>query len=270
MNFSYHSASLTFYFILSLFFIFLFITVLVSKVLILNIREVFYILYQLFPEVTERFVQGMFNLSKQPNSLNIIAFILSIYFSKDFFLSLNRAFSYVTEKQNRPRFNLYLMSLSLPFLFTLILFLYLIKVLIQWLVNYFSSLVLYLNVLFGESVTIYLHNLVLKLYSLLFLNYIFEVVILSSFVYSGYFFLLRFEKSMGRDVFIVSLVVSILILLLKRIFEAVTSIVFSKSPLFVIMGSVFIVIMWLRIMFDIILIGARLLFYLEKASSPEA
>lgn len=239
---------------------------LVSKVLILNIGEIFYILYQLFPEVAEWFVQGVFNLSKQPNNLNIIAFMLSVYFSKDFILSLNRAFSYVTEKQNRLRFNLYLMSLFLPFLSTLILFLYLIKVLVQWLVNYSSSLVLYLNVLFGESVTIYLHNLVLKLYSLLFLNYIFEAVILSSFVYSGYFFLLRFEKPMGKNVFIVSLVVSILILLLKRIFEVVASIFFSKSPLFVIMGPIFIVIVWLRMMFDIILIGARLLFYLEKAS----
>lgn len=247
----------------SIFTLILFIT---SKLIILNIGEIYYLLSQLFPQVAESFVQTVFLISKQSNNINIVLIAVAIYFSKDFFIALAKAFYYITDRKAKQKLNLYIMILFLPVIILLIIFIYLLKLFINVSIHYFANLISHLRLLFGDNAN-NIYNFILKIKQLMFLNSIFEFLILFSFIFSGYYLLLDFRK---RQTVYMSIFITSIILSIKFTFGILVDFLFSKSPLFTIMGSIFVVIIWLKIVFDIILIGARSLYYLEKASKVEA
>lgn len=269
LNISYHSASLTFYFLMSVISIFTLIVFITSKLIMLNIGEVYYLLSQFFPQITESFVQTVFLISKQSTNANILLIFMAIYFSKDFFLALAKAFQYITDRKSKNRLNLYIMIFFLPVIILLITFIYLLKLFLKIFIEYFATLVYHLKLLFGDKIDSIYHFL-LNIQNLMILNNIFEFLILFLFVFSGYYLLLDFGK---KNTAYVSLFITIIILLIKITFGALVKYFFSKSPLFTVMGSVFMVILWFKIVFDIMLIGGRFLYYLDKldkASKMEA
>lgn len=243
--------------------------IVLSKIIILNIGEIFYILFQFFPDIAVNFVKTVFVLSQQPIGLNILSLVLSIYFSKDFFIALTKAFSYVTEKSVNTRFSIYVMIFSLPTVVFIMVLIYILKTLINILFRYFNEIVDYLNLLFSNQFSQSLHNMINITYKLLFAGDVFEIFIISIFLFSAYSFLSGLEIG-KRYIYSVSLSIGIVIVFLKKLFASLFLSFIVKSPVFVVVGSIFAVVVWLKMVFDIILIGARFLYYLEKASGKEA
>lgn len=269
-NIGYHSASLTFYFLMSFISMFSLIVLLVSKIIMLNIGEVYYIISKFFPQATENFVQTVFIISKQSGSINIFLVGLAIYFSKDFFIALNNAFSYITQTKQKRNFNLYIMVLSMPVVVLLVILLYILKFTVELVLTYFISAVGYLETLFGYQITAKLYSILIYLKQLLAFGFLFEFAVLFIFIFSAYYLMIKSSKTINRYKLYVAAVVSTIILLWKMVFGIISGMVLSKNPLFLVMGSVFIVIVWVKLMFDTVLIGARAIFYLEKASTREA
>lgn len=242
--------------------------VVLSKLLLFNIGEIYYIIFQFFPTVAENFVKTVFTLSQQPASLNIISFLLSIYFSKDFFLSMTKALSYITEKNFENKFSIYVMTLSLPVVLILFISLYILKFILTFIFNSFSLILKYLTLLFDEKTVIFIKKIVFKLYNIIFAGEVFELITLSVFIFIAYYLLANIK--IKKAVFYTSLAVSLVILILKNVFSFIFSYFIVKSPVFAAIGLIFAVILWLKIMFDIFLIGARFLYYVKKASFEEA
>lgn len=240
----------------------------ISKLLLFNIGEIYYILFQFFPAIAESFVKTIFILSKQPTAFNLISILLSIYFSKDFFLSMTKAFSYTMEKNFENRFSIYVMTLSLPIVLILFISIYILKFLLILIFHSFSLIVNYLNLLFDEKIVYFVINTVSQMYNIILAGNLFELSTLSIFIFTAYYFLAGVK--MKKAVFYISIIVSLVILILKNIFGFIFSHFIVKSPVFAASGLIFAVILWFKIMFDIFLLGSRLLYYIEKASLEEA
>lgn len=253
--------------VVSIFTLIVFVT---SKLIMLNIGDVYYIISKFFPEAAEKFVQTVFFISKQSGSLNIILILLAFYFSKDFFIALATAFSFVTQTQQKKKKNIYIMIFSLPVVVVIITLLYLFKFLIKLLLSYFVVITAHFKILFGEKFTQKLHDFLLYIERMLSFGFVFEFFVLFIFVFSAYYLMVNIQNITKIQIVYISLLVSMSVLVLKIGFGIMYTYLLSKNPLFVVMGSVFIITVWVKLMFDIVLIGARLIYYLEKASSKEA
>lgn len=246
--------------------IFALVLLIASKLMMLNLGEVYYILSQFFPEVAEKFVHTMYLISKQSDSFNLFFVILAFYFSKDLFVALVKAFSYITQGYQKQKRNVYIMIFSLPVVVLIITLIYLLKFLINFFLTYFMSGIPYLEILFGKEITNKIHTTLIYIREVLSFGVLFEFTVLFMFILFAYRLLIETKSITKTQVVYVSVLVSVLILVLKAVFGVIYGVFLTKSPLFAVMGSIFIVIVWVKMMFDMILIGGRLIYYLEKAS----
>lgn len=242
------------------------VVLVMSRIIMLNIGEVYYIISRFFPQAAETFVQAVFVISKQSGGVNVLLVGLSLYFSKDFFVALSNAFSYVTQTRQRKNFNLYVMVLSMPVVVLLVTLLYVLKLSVKLVLSYFISAVIYLETLFGHQITVRLYEVLVNARQVLAFGFVFEFAVLFIFILSAYYLMIETANMSGRHRLYVAAAVSAIILLLKTVFGMMYSMMLTKNPLFLVMGSVFIVIVWVKLMFDAVLVGARLIFYLERAS----
>jgi Predicted membrane protein len=126
-NYAYHSSALTFYFLMTIFPLLFFIISVISLLAIINISEIYFILYKIFPNSAESFLNTVLKLSQSQVAQKsiVITILLSIFFSKDLFVAISQAFSYIYEaKVAEGRVILIISMLALPFLATLILIFY--------------------------------------------------------------------------------------------------------------------------------------------------
>lgn len=245
------------------------VVLVMSKIIMLNIGEVYYILSRLFPQVAEKFVQTVFSISKQSEGINTVLVVLALYFSKDFFVALSNAFSFVTQARQKKKYNLYVMILSMPVVVLLVTLLYILKVVVNFVLSYFISVVTYLETLFGHDITMMLYYVLVYTRQILAFGFVFEFVALFVFILSAYYLMIETENTAGRHRIYIAAAVSAVILIFKTIFGIISSMILTKNPLFLVIGSVFVVIVWMKLMFDAVLLGARVIFYIEKAPIEE-
>jgi membrane protein len=264
-NYSYHSSALTYYLLLSIFPLLVFIFSVLSLFVFFNISYVYYILYNLFPSVSDQFLNIILNFYKRESSINIsfLSILISLYFAKDLFIAIQMAFSAVWEigyKGNKR--NLVVAVISLPFLSLFLLVLYLLALVIK----YVEEIKLFLEKLdlFFIKWFLFIINFISENVKVLLNLLNFSEILIFWFLV---FLLFRFFtpiKVNKRKTLISSVLFTIFLILLKKVFEIILIKLLSKSPLFLTLGSVFVFLVWVKISFDIILIGQRFLYYYNK------
>ncbi|WP_297887634.1 YhjD/YihY/BrkB family envelope integrity protein [Sulfurihydrogenibium sp.] len=128
-NYSYHSSALTYYLLLSIFPLIIFIFSVFSLIAFFNISYVYYVFYNLFPSVAEQFLNVVLKFYSKETSINVsfLSVLVSLYFAKDLFIAIQMSFSYVWEMEyHGKKKNLIVAVVALPFLSLLFLILYMV------------------------------------------------------------------------------------------------------------------------------------------------
>ncbi|MGB9766283.1 MAG: YhjD/YihY/BrkB family envelope integrity protein [Sulfurihydrogenibium sp.] len=264
-NYGYHSSALTFFLLLSIFPLFIFLLSVFSLLAFFNISYVYYILYNLFPSFAKDILDNVLKFYNTEVSINLSFFsiFISLYFSKDLFIAIQMAFSYVWETEYKGnRQNLIVAVLSLPVLaliFTGIYIFMLLLKFIQEIKHFLESLdIFFLNWLL-EIINFLNKNIKLLSYS----SNVLKVFIIWFFVFLLFYYFTP-KKVFKRDVLVTSLIFTFFLLVLEFLFKILLLNFLSKNPLFLTLGSIFVFIMWAKFSFDIILIGERFLYYLSN------
>lgn len=264
-NYSYHSSALTYYLLLSIFPLIIFIFSVFSLIAFFNISYVYYVFYNLFPSVAEQFLNVVLKFYSKETSINVsfLSVLVSLYFAKDLFIAIQMSFSYVWEMEyHGKKKNLIVAVVALPFLSLLFLILYMvtfvfkyiqeIKVFLEKLDLFFIKWILYVVDFIAENIHIFFHLLNLS-----------EILIFWFFVFLLYKFFTPVSVDFKR-VLVSSIIFTIFLVFIKVVFETILIKFLSKSPLFLTLGSVFVFLIWVKISFDVILIGQRFLYYYTK------
>ncbi len=247
--------------------LFIFVFSILSFIAFLKISEIYYIVYKLFPNVAENFLENVlkFYNTNLSTNLSLISILLSLYFGKDLFIAIQMAFHYIWELEYTPdRKKLFVSILALPFLVIIFIIFYLFKILLQFvdeIKNYLENfdviflkwLVVFVNFLYENIDTIF---------SLLNISEMFTFFIIVYLLF--YFFIpITVEK---RKLVLIIFFVSACLFIMRILFESVIIQFLSKNPLFLTVGSLFAFLVWVKLSFDIILIGQRILYYYSKHS----
>lgn len=264
-NYSYHSSALTFYFLLSVFPLFIFIFSIVSLLAFLNISYVYYIFYNLFPSIAEKFLDTVikFYSTNISTHTSIVSILISLYFSKDLFIAIQMAFSYVWEIDYRgDKKNLIISIISLPVLSLILIFFYGIMIFLKFL-NEIRTFLEKLDLFFTKWILFFINFVDENI------NLIFQILNFSKMLIMWFFIFLLFyfftpSKVSKKEKYVSSILTALLLIILEYLFEKFIISFLSKSPLFFILGSVFAFLIWVKISFDIILIGQRFLYYYSK------
>ncbi|MBX0310308.1 MAG: YihY/virulence factor BrkB family protein [Sulfurihydrogenibium sp.] len=249
-----------------------FIISVISLIAIINISEIYFILYKIFPNSAESFLNTVLKLSQSQAAQKsiVITILLSIFFSKDLFVAISQAFSYIYEaKVAEGRVILIISMLALPFLATLILVLYVFLFIVKFLFSNIEKITsgVSKNILFIERIKNFLEFINNKLGLLQIILNLSEVFIFALIIWLIYYFFTPVQeksKNFIKHVLTISIFISILMFLLKIIFTFLILNLLSVNPLYLTMGSIFTFIIWVKLCFDILLIGERMIYYLEK------
>ncbi len=253
---------------MALFPILVFIISVVSIFSFLSISEVYYVLYKLFPSIADKVLDLIMNTahSKILAGSLLINIILSFYFSKDLFIALSYSFWFIFESKEMESKKVLLISIfSLPFLVFAIILIYILKLIINFLifnVEKFHSF----EIKSLDSIIYFINSIIQKLDLIFEILNISEYFIICFFVWLIYynFTPLKNKKLIKEKVFFISIFVALVIFVLKIAFTNFIKNFFIINPLYLIFGSLFFIIIWIKICFDILLIGERFLFYLVK------
>ncbi|MCW4574009.1 YhjD/YihY/BrkB family envelope integrity protein [Venenivibrio stagnispumantis] len=254
----YHSASVSFYFLMSLIPLLFFIIHTTSLIAYNHIKQVIEYLYILFPEQVYNFVNLIVDISMKNKSFGVISLILSIYFSKDFFFSLQDAINFTFEDRKiEAKKKRLVVILSLPFLTFLIILFILIQLIFMFIINFFKDFSIFSFI--AEYIT-----LIQKI------SLIFEFIAVFFLMFSIYYFLLPFNNLSKYQIGLVSSFITILIQIIKYIFNLYLSYVSHINSVYVAAGGIFAFLIWIKLNFDVILIGSRILFYIDNQNLPSS
>lgn len=253
---------------MALFPILIFIISVLSLFSFLNISEVYYVLYYLFPTIADKVLDFIINTAhlKILASSLLLNIILSFYFSKDLFIALSYSFQFVFENKGIESKKILLVSiLSLPFLVFVIILVYILKLIVNFFILNVEKLYS-LEIKPLDSI-IFLINIIIQKLDLIFgILDISEYFIILFFVWLIYhnFTPLKNKNLFKKEMFFLSLFVALVIFVLKIIFANFIKNFLVVNPLYLVLGSIFFIVIWMKICFDILLIGERYLFYLVK------
>lgn len=234
----------------------------------LNISEIYYILYQFFPNVADKVLDVIINTaySKILTGSIVVNIILSLYFSKDLFGALSYSFQFIFESKEVESKKVLLISIfSLPFFVFVIILIYILKMIVSFLIHNIEKL--YSFEIKPLDNIIYLISSIVRKIDLIFgVLDISEYSVVLLFIWITYynFTPLEEKKIFKREIFFVSLFTALIMFILKIAFTKFLKDFLIVNPLYLIFGSLFFIIIWMKIFFDILLIGERLLYYLIK------
>jgi membrane protein len=160
--------------------------------------------------------------------------------------------------------------LALPFLVTLILVFYIFLFIVKFLFSNIEKISSSVSkdILFIERIKNFLEFINNKLGLFQIILNLSEILIFALMIWLIYYFFTPVQeksKNFIKHVLTISIFISILMFLLKIVFTFLILNFFSANPLYLTMGSIFTFIIWVKLCFDILLIGERMIYYLEKA-----
>lgn len=228
-NFGYHSASLTYQFLMVMGSIILLLAFISLYLPFFDPWRVYEYTKNALPSYATSLLDKMVTVYEKRASGSLLSLALAYYFSLSFTKSLNLAFGFVS--QRKPIEREVFIWIALPFL--LILY------------GVVLSLAIVLLTL-SKNFLGFLGNMFVDLFNLLLL---FLVI---SMLYSSYF-------KPKRKTLIASAFTSLLLFLLNKLFSLVLVKMISLNPLYTIIGSPLLLLVWLYYSFYLLLIGARLI-----------
>ncbi|WP_297453057.1 YhjD/YihY/BrkB family envelope integrity protein [Persephonella sp.] len=263
-GFSYHAAAISFYTLMSFFPLLIFITVVVSYFATINTQAIVETLQKLFPQITQEFLNLLVTLTEKRTFFGIGSLIISFYFASSIFTSLHSAFIHVFENREesiKKKALVYLLGVPI---FTLILLgIYFIGLLISFLINLIKEFTVWqmlYKILSGIHLEFLLDifgnvGLIVQLISFVFIMFILYKYLAPHTIYNW------------KTVFNVGFFIAILLFLISLVFNKYIIIASKANPIYGALSGIFAFLAWLYLSFGIILIGARMLYYLEQVQS---
>ncbi len=228
-NFGYHSASLTYQFLMVMGSLVLLLTFISLYLPLFDPWRVYEYTKDALPSYASPLLDKLISVYEKRGSGSLLSLALAYYFSLSFAKSLNLAFGFVAQK--RPIEREIFIWIALPFLLI------------------FYGIVLSIAIalfIVSKGLLGFLGNRLVYIFNLLL---IFLVV---SLLYSSYF-------RPKRETFIASVFTSFLLFLLNKLFSLVLLKLVNLNPLYTVIGSPLLLLVWLYYSFYCLLIGARLI-----------
>lgn len=233
-NIGYHSASLSYQFLTVMGSLFMFLGFVSFYLPFLEPAKLYQALKNLLPSYADLVIAKLLPIYRNKGLGSAFSLLLAYYFSVSFAKSLNTAFGYVYRKKP-VKAELFFWT-AIPFMLLL-----------------YTSILSFAITLFALSKSL-LGSLYQRLTEFLNLFLLFLILVM---LYASYF---RFRKG----VILSSVFVSVMLLLLNRLFSSLLLKLVSMNPLFSFMGTPLVFLLWLYYSFFCLLLGVCLLRRLDE------
>ncbi len=237
------------------------LTVVLSYIADIKMDIVTEVLDRIFPSITQTFVNFLISLSKQRTIFGIFGLVISFYFATGIFSSIHTALVHIFEgREVGIQKTALVYILGVPVFTIALIFIYILGVILSFLVEGFMHTFIWK--LFLE----YLSKLGLDHIVSFFVDITNMIQFITYFIiiYLIYRYLTPLKVINLRDILVVTLIMSITLFLLKSLFNYYVSFASKTNPLYGSLSGIFAFLAWLYISFGFILVGARILFYLES------
>ena len=228
-NFGYHSASLTYQFLIVIGSIIMLTSFLSFYLPFFEPAKIYSFLRESLPSYAHTLLNDLISIYEKRSAGSLLSVILAYYFSVSFAKSLNTAFGYACGKKPVEKERLFIIFMPLLLiLYVLILSLAVVLLTIRKLLlgGIYSRL--------GEVLNLLLIFVSIKM------------------LYASYF-------KPKREVFIASAFVAFMFFFLNKVFSLVMVKLISLSPLYSVLGSPLLFLVWLYYSFYCLLVGAKLI-----------
>ena len=261
-GYGYHGAAVSYYILMSL--VPLLIVLTVGASYIANIKEetIIRIIGALFPEVTQNFMTFAVKLlSEQRTFFGIFGFLVAFYFSTRLFTALHTALIYTFEgKEVGLKRTALVYILGVPIFKFLIIFIYIVSIVLS------STLSILTNSIIWESLKNFFQKIGIGDIFLLVTNITNIVIFISFFIilFVIYHYLAPREEKILKDTILVTFISSFLLFVTKELFNQFIVLAAKTNPLYGSLSGIFTFLLWLYIGFSIVIIGSRVIYYLER------
>ncbi len=243
--------------------LFIVITVIVSHIAILNQEILNSIFQKLFPTNVEKFFNFINQISNKSAVFGIFSFLLSFYFASRIFGALHTAINHVFEKEDVPLKRVALIQVfGVPVFIISLIFIYIASFFINIFIDFVVSTTLweYINSLFSKVKLNFVLSLITDITKIV------DTITFFTIVFLIYRYFIP-EKVPLKNVLITSIFISVLLVIVKFGFGVYITFASKTNPIYGSLSGVFAFIAWIFITYNIILIGARTIYYLEKTKT---
>ncbi len=237
------------------------LTVILSYIADIKVDIISEVLNRFFPSITQTFLNFLVSLSKQRTFFGIVGLLVSFYFATGIFSSIHTALIYVFEGRDvgiQKTALIYL--LGIPVFTVVLIILYILGVVISFIVEGFIHTAIW-HVFFDYLSKIGIDEIV-----------DFFINITNMIQFSTYFIIIfmlyRYLTPLRivnlKNILWITLIMSISLFFLKSAFNYYVSFASKANPIYGSLSGIFAFLAWLYISFGFILVGARILFYMES------
>jgi len=246
---------------MSFFPLLLFLTVGISYIVSINTEAIISALQKFFPDITQQFLKLLITLAEKRNIFGFFGLVISFYFATSIFTALHSAFVYIfdgREESIKKKALVYL--LGVPIFTVLLLIIYLFGSFVSILLDIIKGFELWKHV---EEVFGFVHlKFLLDLLTNVGMIVQFTGFLIILFMLYKYLTPHLIHKS--RIIFYVSVLIATILIILSMLFNKYILIASKANPIYGALSGIFAFLAWLYLTFGIILIGGRMLFYLEE------
>ncbi|WP_457626445.1 YihY/virulence factor BrkB family protein [Persephonella sp.] len=261
----YHAAATSFYTLMSFFPLLLFLTVGISYIASVNTDMIISVLEKFFPDITKQFVELLLSLTEKRTIFGFLGLAVSFYFASNIFTSLHTAFEHIFEREESVQKKALIYMLGVPVFTLTLLAIYFLGSFISFALSIIQKFQLwkYIEEIFG---TVHLKFLLDTLTNVgmvvQFLGFCIILFVLYKYIAPHLIYDIRV-------IFYVSIFVAGLLFVLSMMFNEYILIASKANPVYGALSGIFAFLAWLYISYGIILIGGRMLFYLETLENQD-
>ena len=244
----------------------LFLTAGLSYLLSINTEIIVSTLQKFFPQITQQFLNLLITLSEKRTLFGIAGLILSFYFATNIFTSLHTAFVHIfdgREESIKKKALIYL--LGIPVFTVVLIAIYFLGSFLSFLLKVVKGFQLweYIENVFGIVHLKFLLDTLTNAGMLIqFLGFV--IILFVLYKYLAPHFIYR-----AKIIFYVSVLVALLLFVLSLVFNNYIILASKANPIYGALSGIFAFLAWLYITYGIILIGGRMLFYLEELEESQ-
>jgi membrane protein len=260
-GYGYHSASISYFILMSFFPLLFVLTVILSYIADIKMDIIVDVLNRLFPSITKTFVNFLVSLSKKRAVFGFLGVIVSFYFATGIFSSIHTALVHVFEGRDvgiQKTALVYI--LGIPIFTVALIFIYILGVVLSFVVEGFMHTTVW-KLFFEYLSKVGLHDIVM-----------FFVNITNMIQFTTYFIIIfliyRFLTPLRvinlKNILWITALISVFLFFLKSAFNYYVSFASKANPIYGSLSGIFAFLAWLYISFGFILVGARILFYMES------
>ncbi len=251
---------------MSLFPLLILVIIISTYIVHLNYEELLKIFDQFFPDASKRFLDLIISLSSQRAVFGIFSFIIAFYFASNLFTTLYSAIVYTFEgKGFEIRKFALIYILGIPVFKLILITIYTISI----------FLTVVWDLITGSVIWDYIYSFFKQLNLEFVLTVIFNITSILTFLLFWliliviYFYLTPRKNPKAKNTILVALLMASLLFFIKYLFNQLILYVAKINPIYGSLSGVFAFLVWLHIGFSLVLVGSRMIYYLENFLQEE-